>query len=132
MGLVALREQGKLINAWPLLLTGGASDREDLLELLLLVVAGKEGLVVNNLGEDAADWPDVNWGRVVLGAHQYVGRTVPQSDDFVGEVLDRDSKGTGQAEISKLEDTLTVDKKILGLEISMKDLVLMALTNTGE
>lgn len=48
----------------------------------------------------------------------------------MSEVLNRDAKGSGETEISKLENTLSVDKQVLGLEISVEDLMLVALCNS--
>jgi hypothetical protein len=99
---VALREEGKFLHLRPLFFRGGASKLEDLLQLLLFIVAGKEGLVVYDLCEDTANRPYVDRGAVVLGAHQHVRRTVPQGDNLVREVFDGDAERTGQTEISEL------------------------------
>lgn len=70
----------------------------------------EQRLTIDNLCEDAADRPDIDRCRVVLGAEENVGSTVPKSDDLVSEVFDRDAEGTGKAKICQLEQTLSIDK----------------------
>jgi hypothetical protein len=41
-----------------------------------------------------------------------------------------DTKGSGQTEISQLQVTITVDKQVLGFEVTVQDTVAMAVTNT--
>lgn len=43
------------------------------------------------------------------------------------EVLDRNSEGTGQTKISELEDILPIDEQVLWLQVSVEDLMLVAL-----
>lgn len=46
------------------LLVGGAEDVQDLVELVDVVAALEEGAAAEELGEDAADRPDVDWSGV--------------------------------------------------------------------
>lgn len=128
--LFALREEGQLLYARPLLLGGRASDLENLLQLFLLVVASEKRLVVDDLRKNATNRPNIDRSAVVLAAHKYVGSAVPQRHDFVSKVLYRDSESSGQTEIRKLKDTLPVDQQVLGLQISVENLMLMALADT--
>ena len=48
----------------------------------------------------------------------------------MSEVLDWDTKGTCEAEIGELKDSLSVNEKILWLQIAMEHLVFMAFGNT--
>jgi hypothetical protein len=50
----------------------------------------------------------------------------------MSEVLNWNSEGTGQTEISKLKESLTVYQKVLGLQVTMKNLVSMALFDAVE
>jgi len=47
----------------------------------------------------------------------------------VSEIFDRDTERSGQTEISKLQEPLPVDQKILGLQISMQNFVPVAFFN---
>jgi len=81
---------------------GSASDLEDFLKLVAIVGTSKKRLSVDNLSEDASDRPNVHRSRVILGTKQNIRSSVPKGYDFVSEILDRDSKGSGQAEICQL------------------------------
>mmetsp|Transcript_5011 Transcript_5011/g.8544 ORF Transcript_5011/g.8544 Transcript_5011/m.8544 type:complete len:261 (-) Transcript_5011:25-807(-) len=121
--LVAL----ELGDAGPLVGGRGAPDFEDFVELVLLVLAGEQGSLRHDLGEDAADGPYVDRGVVVFRAHEDVGGPVPEGHDLVGEVLHGDAESSSQAEVSQLEHSLPVDEQVLGLEVSVQHLVLVAL-----
>lgn len=99
--LLALGEQRKLLDAGPLILGRGASDLENLLKLLLLVITSEEGFMVHNFSENASNGPNIHRGAVVLAAHQDVGRTVPQCHDLVSEIFDGNSEGSRKAEVSQ-------------------------------
>ena len=75
-----------------------AHDAENAIELILMIgIAGldvlllavKDGLVGEQLGEDAADGPDVDGFGVVARAQQQLGRTVPERDHDRVEVGQR-------------------------------------------
>ena len=104
-------------------------DFEDLTDLALAV---EKRFTVGKLIEYAADGPDVHGSGVVLGAEQNVGRTVPERDDLVREVLDRDSEGTGQTKVRELEHVLSIDQQVLWLQVSVKYLVLVALGRSAQ
>ena len=48
----------------------------------------------------------------------------------MGEILDWNTEGSGETEIGKFEDSFTVNKKILWLQISVENLMFMALGGT--
>lgn len=107
--------EGQFCEARPELGRRCAPDLEYLDQLVVVTLACKEGVSVDNFGKDAADRPDVNRGCVVLGAKQDVGGTVPERDDFVREVLNRDAEGTSQTKVSKLQQSFPIDQQILRL-----------------
>ena len=119
--------EGQLCEARPVLRRRCASDLKDFDQLITVVLTGKQGLSVHNLGEDAANRPDVDRSCVVFGAKQDIGCTVPQSDDLVSEVLDRDAEGASETEICQLQQTFSVDEQVLRLEVSMEHFVPMTL-----
>ena len=47
-------------------------------------LTGEEGPLHHELGKDASNRPDVNRGRVVLGAQEDLGSAVPQGDNLQG------------------------------------------------
>lgn len=121
--------KGQFCYTRPLILAGRTSDREDFHKLVSVVLTCKERCSVNNLCENASDWPDVDGCCVIFWAKQNIWSTVPQSDDFVSEIFDRDTERSSQTEISKLQEPLPVDQKILGLQISMQNFVPVAFFN---
>lgn len=50
---------------------------------VLLIVGGQQGFPLNELGEDAADRPNVDSAGVLFPRQDYFGRTVPASGDVV-------------------------------------------------
>ena len=49
---------------------------------------------------------------------------------LVGIGTEWDTKGSGQAEISKLQIAITVDKQVLGFQVTVKNAVAVAIANT--
>ena len=107
-------------------LRGRAHQPEDLLELVFVRRAGEERAACVHLGHDAAGGPDVDGGVVGAGAEKDVRRAVPEGDDLVGEGVDGDAKGAGEAEVSEFELALGVDEEVLGFEVAVQDAVVVA------
>ncbi len=103
----------------PVLLRRGAHHIKHLLQLVHLVVPGKEGLPQEQLGEDAAAGPDVH-GRGVGQPHQDLGTPVPQGDHHRGEegveLVD-----PGQPEVGQLDVAIPGDQEVLRLQVPVDD-----------
>ena len=112
--------------AWPGALGGCAHQAEDLLELVLVGGAGEQGAAGVHLGHDAACAPDVDASVVGAGAKEDVGGAVPEGDDLVGEGVDGDAEGAGEAEVGEFELALGVDEEVLGLQVAVEDAVVVA------
>ena len=82
-----------------------------------------------HFSHDAAGGPDVDRGVVGARAEKDVRGTVPEGDDFVGEGVDRDAKGSCETKVGQFELTFVVDEEVLGFQISMEDAVLVAESN---
>ena len=63
-----LFEEGQLVQAWPLLICWSAADLEYFVQLVAVIVSLKQWRPVDDLRKNAANRPDVNTCRVVLGA----------------------------------------------------------------
>jgi len=63
----------------------------------------------NQFGEYTSNRPNVDGGTVTLLSEENLGSTVPQGDDFVCVGSDRNAKGSGQAKVGKLDDTLAIN-----------------------
>ena len=100
----------ELGDASPLVCCWRAHNLEDFQQLILFVLAGEEGLLRNELGENAPNGPHVDAGVVVLGAHEDVWRSVPEGDDLMREVLDWNAECSRQAKVSKLQNASGVDQ----------------------
>ena len=57
---------------------------------------------------------------------------IPQRDDLVGEGVDRNTECSCQTEICEFQLAFLVDQKVLGLEISMENPVLVAERNAPQ
>lgn len=123
---------GELGYAGPRTLRRGAHEPEDLLKLVLVCGAGEKRASRVHLGHDAACRPDVDACAIGPASQQDIGGTIPQGDNFVGEGVDRDTESTGETKISQLELTAVVDQKVLGLQITVKDAVVVAEGNTAK
>jgi len=88
---------------------------EDFEDLINLGVAHEEGTFLDQLSENAPDGPHVNPKRVLLLAQKDFWRSVPESLDLVGQGLDWDGEGSGQAKVTDLDIALIGHKEVLGL-----------------
>ncbi len=117
---------GKLADAGPGAFRRRAHDAEDLLELVLVRGAGEEGAARVHFGHDAAGGPDVDAGVVGARAEEDVRGAVPEGDDFVGEGVDGDAEGAGEAEVGEFELAFVIDEEVLRLQVSVEDAVVVA------
>ena len=103
-----------------------SEDAEDLENLVNLTVTHEKRPLLQHLGKDATRAPDVDAERVVLRTKQDLGASVPEGDDLVSVCLDRESEGSGQAEIGEL-DCLAVaaNEQVLWLQVSVENAVRM-------
>lgn len=102
-GPVFLRKsQSRLNHTY---LCGRAEDLVDLLQLVGGALTGEQRTASHHLGKDAASGPEIDWGRVLAGAHQNVGGTVPQSHYLMRVRANRDAKRSRQAEVCQLQLT---------------------------
>lgn len=99
----------------------GAEDVDDELQLVQAVGAGEDGLAAEQLGEDAADRPDVDGRAVVVAAEEKLRGPVPAGDDILGHQLALAVAGAGQAEVADLELAVGVDQEVPGLQVSVED-----------
>ena len=58
--------KGQLSETRPVFKGGGASDLENSVELIFLILSVEQWRAIDNLGEDAADGPDVHTRSVVF------------------------------------------------------------------
>ena len=117
---------GELGDAGPGALGGGAHYTEDADDLVLVGCAGEQGPTRVHLGHDAAGGPDIDAGVVGAAAEKDVGGAIPEGDDLVGEGVDGDAEGAGEAKIAEFELTLGVDEQVLGFKVAVQDPVLVA------
>ena len=81
-----------------------------------MVLARKQGLALEHLGEDAAGTPDVHFDIVLLPREHDLGGAVVARGDVAGHLRILDP---GQAEIANLEIAVLVDQDVAGLQIAM-------------
>lgn len=104
---------------------GTAEELGDHSELLFLRARGQEGLPDDELGEDAADGPDVDGAGVLPPREDHLWRSVPSGGDVVGERslvgLQLGDVGSCEAEVANLEIAVGVHEQVPGLEVSVID-----------
>ena len=116
----------KLGDARPGALGWCAHNPEDLLKLVFVCGAGKEGPAGVHFCHYAPCRPNVDAGVVGAGAEEHVGGAVPEGDNFVGEGVDGDAKGPGKAKVGELELAFVVDQEVLRFEVAMEDAIVVA------
>ena len=100
--------------------------------MVLVCGAGEEGPAGVHFCHYAPCRPDVDASIVGAGAEEYVGGTVPEGYDFVGEGVDGDAKGAGETKVGEFELTFVVDQEVLRFEVAVKDAVVVAEGDTLE
>lgn len=127
-GCLVVRQRG---DAGPDFLCRCAQDAEHAEQLIDLRVALEQRLARCHLSEDAADGPDVDGARVALGSQQDFWSAVPERDDLVRVVADRDAEGAAQAEVGDLDHAFLVDQQVLRLQIAVEDAAAVAEEHCG-
>lgn len=84
-----------------------------------------------HFGKDATNWPNINWTWVTLRTKQDFGCSVPQCDDLVSIIANRNAEWASQAEISNLDNAFLVDEQVLRLQIAMQDTTAMTEEHCG-
>lgn len=105
---------------------------EDAEQFVDFRISRKERVAVDELGEDAADGPDVDRGGVVLGAEEHLRCAIPQGDHLVRVGANGDGERAGQAKVRELEDTGAVDQQVLGLEVAVHDAMRVAVGDAAD
>lgn len=115
-------EIGQFKGFVPVSFTRSTLDFEDFEDLIDFRVANEERLLLRHLSKDAASGPQVDAKRVLSLTEQDFRAAVPESHNLVSVSLDGQSKGTGQAEVSKLDfSSGRVNEQVLRLEVAMED-----------
>ena len=96
---------------------GGASDAEDLGELVDLSVAAEERLAEVELCEGAAAGPDVDGFAVEGSSEEYFRGAVPTGDDALGHLDVGLAVVAGEAEVRELAVAFAVDEDVLRLDV---------------
>lgn len=120
-------------HAGPRVFTWGPQQLENPLDLVIHVTAWEERTPgVGELCEDAARTPHVNAGGVQLGPEQDVRGAIPECDHLGAVTSHRDPEGPGQTKVCKFQLPILVDQKILRFEISVKNIVSMAVIEASQ
>lgn len=117
---------GQLGHAGPDILSRGADALADELDLVELGVARQVGDPQDHLGHNRAHRPDVHHTAVVLGAVEQLGRAVPARDDVRGHDPVRVGEAARQTKIGQLHLTVGCDQQVVGLDIAVQHVVLVA------
>ena len=99
---------------------------ENFLKLVFVCGAREEGPPSVHFCHYAPCRPDVDTGVVGAGAEEDVGGTVPEGDNFIGECVDGDAEGAGEAEVGELELAFVVDQEVLRFEVAVEHPIVVA------
>ena len=103
---------------------------KDFLKLVFVCGTGEEGPAGVHFCHYAACRPDVDTGVVGAGAEEDVGGAIPEGDNFIGERIDGDAEGTGEAKVSKFELAFVVDQEVLRFEVTVENPIVVAEGNS--
>lgn len=92
----------------------------------------KQRSLHNHLCKDAPNRPDVNGRRVIPGAKKDLGGTIPKSNYFMSVRSQRDSKSTSKAKVGEFESAMSINEKVLGLEVTVQYPMGMAVCNASQ
>ena len=129
-----LRPVGHVLHEGPALARGQAHDLDDLLHLVLLeghlllvvhlgLLALEDGPQGEQLGEDAADGPEVDGGRVVVRAEDQLRRAVPYGHDHLVTAVQRGQRlvhAAGEAQIADLDAAAVGDHDVGRLQVAVQ------------
>lgn len=91
-------------------------------EFILRILSREERPSRFHFCDDTADAPHVNGRGVVLIAKEHLRSTIPERNDFMRVIANRNGKGTCETKISKFEGiSILSDEEILRFEVAMKD-----------
>ena len=116
----------KLRDAGPGALGWCAHYSEDFLKLVFVCGAGEEGPAGIHFCHYTPCRPDVDAGVVGAGAEEDVGGAVPEGNNLVGEGVDGDTEGAGEAKVGKFELAFVIDEEVLRFEVAVEDAVVVA------
>lgn len=119
----------KVLNFGPFLFGRSAHNLEDTHQFVFFFLAGEQRLHVAHLCEDAAHRPDIDIVGVFLRTQQNIGRPIPQGDHFMGETFRGDARCASESKVCDFEFVVIGDQQVLGLEVTMEDLFLMAVAD---
>jgi hypothetical protein len=80
----------------------------------------KQWSLHNHFCKYAADGPNIHRRGVVARAQEDLGRTVPQGNDLVRVLTQRNAECARKAEICELQCSLSVYEQVLGLQVSVE------------
>lgn len=116
---------GKLGDSRPSALSWSSHNAKDPHDLVLIRGSRKQGPSSVHLSHYTACRPYVDACIVSSTPKKNIWSTIPQCDDLIGKRVDRDSKSAGKTKVTKFQQSLAVDEKVLRLEVTMKNSILV-------
>ena len=83
---------------------------ENLEDLIDLAVSTEERFLFSELGEDAANSPDINSETILFLSEQNFGCSIPECLNLMSESLDGKGKGACKSKVSNFESISAVNK----------------------
>lgn len=124
-----------ILYASQVILARRADNVEYVIELIEIVLARKQRLVVEHLGEYASDRPHVYGLVVALRVEHDLGRTIPTRRHVLGQEARVIVVGIGDArqpEVAYLQVAVRVQQQIARLEVTMQHVRRMNVLETAQ
>lgn len=87
--------------------------------------------MVYHLSENAANRPNIDLSAIINRTHQNIRRPIPESNNFMCKILNRNAITPGKSEIRYLEQFLIrSDQKVLRFQVSVEHFLLMTLRDS--
>ena len=105
---------------------------KNLVQLILLILAGEKSLQEHELTKNRAHRPHVNSGRVLFGAEQELGTPVPKCDHNGRVFLEGRAVLPRQAKVGDLYDPIVAEQKVGRLQIAVYDPVVVQVSDAAQ
>ena len=104
--------------------------------LFLFILGGQERLAADELGQDAADTPNIDGSRVLSPGKNDFGRTIPPRGNIVSQscILSHESFDICpcQSKVTNLQITVAVYQQIPWLQVAMNDATRVDVLETAQ
>lgn len=114
----------------PSLIVWSSNYLEDPHKFVLFFLTWEERFHIAHFSKDASNRPNIYVVGVFLRTKENIWGTIPQSHHLMSEAFGRDPWSSCQPKICNLQNVIFWNEKILWFQISVQDLLLMAIVDS--